>query len=149
MTDRRPNGTPPVAAPQAAATLDPTVTYSPRAGKRNAGVRERPDARPLLTFKGGEVLFEIKCPGCPAGLDYIDRNGRVNRSFRRHCTTCHGRDHNACESCGKCLTESVRRLDRYQGRIYGSHETDPRTDRAYCGPACRQRAYRARKAATA
>jgi hypothetical protein len=45
-----------------------------------------------------------------------------------HCTTCHSRHHNACEACGECMF-------------------DQRADARYCSGACRQRAYRERRAA--
>jgi hypothetical protein len=42
-----------------------------------------------------------------------------------------------CRQCGKSIRDNVRYDDR-----------DPRADAQYCGPACRQRAYRSRVAAS-
>lgn len=114
------------------------VTDSVRVAIRNAGIGpDHPDAKVRMRFHDGATIFAMPCPGCPGVLSYLSRGGRVNR-FSYHCTTCHSFSHNACEACGKCLPDT-RKIRGWTFRA--------RSDALHCSNACRQRAYRARKAA--
>jgi len=74
-----------------------------------------------------------------------------------HCQTCHSHEHNACEECGVCLGDSGELNRRWAcgtyfdpqmgGRYPRNHRgCETRSDRHYCSSACRQRAYRRRRA---
>lgn len=57
-----------------------------------------------------------------------------------HCCTCGTSwDHNSCHACGACLPS----YQAHDKRLSGAR----RTDTLYCTNACRQRAYRQRRAA--
>jgi hypothetical protein len=55
-------------------------------------------------------------------------------AYHPHCAGCHSEWHAACGTCGQCMTAAS-----------GGARATVREDRAYCSPACRQRAYRARQ----
>jgi MYND finger len=59
-----------------------------------------------------------------------------------HCTSCHSPTHNACAGCGACLG---KRLTGYSNDDFHDY-VNYRVDRTYCSNACKQRAYRKRKA---
>lgn len=115
-----------------------SVTRQGAATSRNADLD--PSARSLVTFRGGVRMFEVKCPGCPAGRRFLKHpSGIVTPWAGGHCTACHAHSHQACEACGQCLPE-WRSRKQYSDR-------GRRGDRRYCSNACRQRAYRLRGAA--
>jgi hypothetical protein len=79
-------------------------------------------------------------------LGYEPRFGEVFKwvsSDWTHCTTCHSRDHNACEGCGECLGAYDTGVPNPSG--YLRTWKNYRRDKRYCSGACRQRAYRRRR----
>jgi hypothetical protein len=78
---------------------------------------------------------------CPCGAQGVTRPVDL-LSGVPHCVTCHGEWHFACEGCGACLPEWIPPgIPKWTATGRGN-----RIDRRYCSPACRQRAYRKRKA---
>jgi hypothetical protein len=65
------------------------------------------------------------CGICAAGSSHRFRN-------HSHCHNCRRFGHWSCRQCGACVQSPS-----------GAHYRD---DRVYCSPACRQKAYRSRKA---
>jgi hypothetical protein len=94
-----------------------------------------------------------ECPYCTIwaerrALGHTVRFGDVSEwvgVYWTHCTTCHSRDHDACEACGACLDDYDTGVDTPTGylRTYKNYRRDTR----YCSNACRQRAYRQRQRA--
>jgi hypothetical protein len=100
-----------------------------------------------LTCRNG-VFWNARCTRCGVRVDVLSDgmtdegtpSGRL-RPAAPHCCTCrtHG-DHNSCLTCGKCLSRWIP----FGSRFYGG----ARLDKRYCSDACRQRAYRKRRAAS-
>ena len=106
--------------------------------------RERAVTLPSVFAGIPPRVFHIDGPcdycGLPADVRETVHYGEVQQWVGKewdhgfHCTACHSREHNACEDCGKCLGDR---------ELWGSGGY--RSDRVFCGSACRQRAYRKRR----
>jgi hypothetical protein len=88
----------------------------------------------------------IPCSGCakaPAVYVTRDASGAITsrKPISLHCLSCHESGHVACAGCGKCMPPWM--LGRRSFGIAGS-----RHDQRHCSNACRQRAYRTRRAAS-
>jgi hypothetical protein len=96
---------------------------------------------------GGIIYFAPS--GCDCGANVamyqrVDASGEPADDAKPlgfHCLTCHGRWHNACLVCGACLPDW-----KPTGIPDWPWEERRRSDARYCSNACRQRAYRKRKA---
>ncbi len=88
----------------------------------------------------------VRC-SCGDRLVYLRReDGKLEMHWGWiHCTTCHKRDHKACQQCGRCLPESGLGFGLRSRFMKRSDVV--RSDRNHCSNACRQRAYRQRKGA--
>ena len=75
------------------------------------------------------------------GVDHDAQAVGEAKPLGLHCLTCHSRNHNACVGCGACLPDWSPLPPLFPD------EPRRRLDARYCSNACRQRAYRKRKAA--
>lgn len=86
--------------------------------------------------RNAEEVQQCPCRGHRARHPDLESELAYRRTHFPHCLTCHSGKHYACLQCGRCLPASG----------FGAFTGDRvRRDRLTCSPACRQKAYRARR----
>lgn len=121
----------------------PTCNNAPVAGRRRgrcSGV-DRPAALQEHRERVAAVLAQLDLAG---RVERAEGLAGARRSLWPTCTTCGRLGHRACVRCGRCLAASGPG-SRTAAVWHGIEST--RQDRRYCFDACRQAAYRERRAA--